>query len=91
MVVERPREVVVTEPAPDFEAVAGDRVAVTAERLNVRSGSALDQAVVARVSSGTVLTVHGSTEDWLYVELPDGEFGWVLARYTLPLQQPASG
>jgi hypothetical protein len=91
VVVEPPREVVVAEPAPDFEAVVGDQVTVTAERLNVRSGSALDRAIVAKVSRGTVLDVHASTEDWLYVELPDGEFGWVLARYTMPLQEPASG
>ena len=91
VVVESPREVVVAEPAPDFEAIVGDRVTVTAERLNVRSGSALDQAIVAKVSRGTVLAVHAITEDWLYVELPDGEFGWVLARFTTPLQEPASG
>jgi len=91
VVVEPPREVVVAEPAPEFETVVGDQVTVTVERLNVRAGSALDQAVVARVSRGTVLGVHGGTEEWLYVELPDGEFGWVLARYTTPLQEPASG
>ena len=91
VVAEPPREVVVVEPPPDFEAFVGDRVTVTAERLNVRSGSALDQAIVAKVSMGTVLTVQAISEDWLYVELPDGEFGWVLARYTTPLQEPASG
>lgn len=93
VVVEPPREVVVQPPAPVVEEplVAGDQVKVSAEQLNVRLGPGLDRTVVGQVSRGTVLTVQGSTEEWWYVELPDGRFGWVLARFTTPLPEPASG
>jgi hypothetical protein len=75
------------EPSP---AEAG-QVAVTAELLNVRSGPGLNQPVLSQVVKGTVLIIQGSAEGWYYVQLPNGQFGWVMARFTAPLLSPASG
>lgn len=72
-------------PVPD------NRIAVIAERLNVRSGPGLNQAVVGQVVRGTRLVILGNAAGWWYVQLPGGESGWVMAAFTTPLPQPANG
>jgi len=72
-------------PVPD------NRIAVIAERLNVRSGPGLNQAVVGQVIRGTRLVIQGSAAGWWHVQLPGGESGWVMATFTTPLPQPANG
>jgi hypothetical protein len=59
-------------PVPDKQ------IAVIAERLNGRSGPGVSQAVVGQVVGGTRLVILGNAVDWWYVQLPDGETGWVL-------------
>jgi hypothetical protein len=75
------------EPSPAEEG----QVAVIAELLNVRSGPGLDQPVLSQVPKGTVLVIQGTAEGWYYVQLPNGQFGWVMAKFTAPLLSPASG
>ena len=72
-------------PIPDKQ------IAVLAERLNVRSGPGVRQAVVGQVVRGTRLVILGNAAGWWYVQLPDGETGWVMAAFTTPLAQPANG
>jgi len=79
-----------TAPVEPQPPAAGSRVAVTTELLNVRSGPGMNHHVIEQVFLNTVLAVHGQAPGWLYVELPAGSLGWVLARYTAPLM-PASG
>jgi uncharacterized protein YgiM (DUF1202 family) len=93
IVAEPPPGAQVPVPPPGVEpypAEAG-QVAVTAELLNVRSGPGLDQPVFSQVVKGTVLVIQGSAEGWYYVQLPNGQFGWVMTKFTAPLSAPASG
>lgn len=72
-------------PVPD------NRIVVTAERLNVRSGPGLNRAVIGQVFRGNRLAVQGSAAGWWYVQLPGGESGWVMTAFTTALPQPAKG
>jgi uncharacterized protein YgiM (DUF1202 family) len=78
-------------PGPSEPELLYDTVAVTAWRLNVREAPGLSRAVIAQVSRGTRLAVVGSAQGWLYVELPGGDLGWVMERYTRPLMSAADG
>jgi len=58
------------------------RISVSTDLLNVRSGPNLNNPVISTVSFGVVLPVHGAAQGWLYITLPDGRPGWVMERYT---------
>ena len=94
VVVAPPAEVILEEEAPVIvqpsEAAAG-QVSVTASILNVRSGPDFSYPLIYQVHSGYILEVHGQSREWLYVELPNGEFGWVMAEFTYRLEAPGSG
>jgi uncharacterized protein YgiM (DUF1202 family) len=76
----------IVSPAP------GQQVAVTAEQLDVRSGPGLNHPLVTHVAKGAVLVIRGSAPGWLYVQLPNGTFGWVMSKFTAPVSSPpASG
>jgi len=64
-------------PAPVAAPVVQGTVLV--DRLNVRSGPAVDQARLGLVTRGALLTVIGQTGNcaWLQVKTPDGITGWV--------------
>jgi hypothetical protein len=51
----------------------------------------LSYPLIYQVHSGYILEVHGQSRGWLYVELPNGEFGWVMAEFTYRLEAPGSG
>jgi uncharacterized protein YgiM (DUF1202 family) len=72
-------------PVPD------NQIAVIAERLNVRSGPGVNQAVVGQVVRGTRLVIQGNAAGWWYVQMPGGESGWVMAAFTTLPPQPANG
>ena len=58
-------------------------VTVTAEALNVRQGPGVQYAIMGLLEKGTVVTVTTRTPagDWLQVQWPGGEGGWVAAMY----------
>ena len=94
MVVQAPPDVVVvheTPPTAAPDADSGDRITVTAPRLNVRSGPGTTFGIISVIDQGAVLEVRGNAPDWLYVRLPDGRHGWVQEVYTTPVIPPASG
>jgi hypothetical protein len=87
VVVEAPPEVVVAEELPPVvtptEAEkSGGKVAVNTHTLNVRTGPGLEYAVLYQVSEGDTLQVRGRRGGWLYIEMPDGKFGWLMVQYT---------
>lgn len=94
VVVEPPPQVVIA-PAPPPGTSAppktGDRVTVSAQRLNVRSGPGLNFSVIQVVNQGETLEVCGNAPEWLYVKFSSGIFGWVLEAYTAPASVPPSG
>jgi len=59
-----------------------DRVSVTTEVLNVRSGPGFHYSVILQVLRGDSLIVREETEGWLYVQTAQGESGWVVSRFT---------
>jgi len=94
VVVNAPSTVIVEDEAPSLvepSYEAAGQVSVTASVLNVRSGPAKDYAVIYQIHKGYVLEIHGMETGWLYVELPNGEFGWIMKRFTTRLDQDANG
>jgi len=66
----------------DIVALEGDRVTVTASRLNVRIGPGTQYWRFDLVDNGTSLQVLAQQGDWQLVKLSDGRTGWVHGRYT---------
>lgn len=82
--------VVVAPPVASVPQIVSEgaeytQVSVTANLLNVRSGPGAGNAVVRQVQRGEILDVAGESGGWLYVELSDGEKGWIDAQYTAPM------
>jgi Ni/Co efflux regulator RcnB len=94
VVVEPPADVVVEEETPNIvqptEPAAG-KVSVATSVLNVRTGPGLSYDVIYQIQEGYILEIHGRELGWLYVQLPNGEFGWVMKGFTSPMGPPASG
>ena len=94
MVVESPSGVYLDDKDPAVvqppENASGS-VSVTVSVLNVRAGPSLNYPVIYQIYEGYVLDVHGRDRGWLYVELPNGEFGWVKKVFTTRLFEPGSG
>jgi hypothetical protein len=84
-------EVVEVDAAPGAVPFTGQRVQVTAQFLNVRSGPGKEHGTIRQVPQGTVLTIRGSAPDWLYIALDDGTFGWVMAAFTVVVHPAAQG
>ncbi|HHY11722.1 MAG TPA: DUF3794 domain-containing protein [Firmicutes bacterium] len=54
---------------------------VTAHLVNVRQGPGLTFAVIAQVNAGTTVRVLEIQPEWLKVQLPSGQVGWIFAQY----------
>lgn len=87
---EVPSGYVVTEP-PDLQDApvvtppvsgSGEQVYVTTQVLNMRSGPGFEYPVILQVEKGDSLGVNGEKEGWIYVQTADGQFGWVVKRFT---------
>jgi hypothetical protein len=92
-VVERPTEVIVEDVAPALvqpSSPATGEVFVDAPVLNVRSGPSLTYPKIYQIDEGYILEVNGRSNGWLYVQLPNEEYGWVKSVFTKPVE-PASG
>lgn len=81
-----------TESIPSGSTV---RVANTnGERLNLRAGPSMNQAVVSNLDPGTSLTVTGPAQSaggrrWLPVRVAGGQTGYVSAEYIQVVSTPA--
>ncbi|MCI5139577.1 MAG: SH3 domain-containing protein, partial [Candidatus Electrothrix sp. AR1] len=73
------------------QSVVGNKVVVTSDMLNVRSGPSFQHYIANKVYYGNVLQVLQRKRDWVYVQLPDKSRGWVMARFTASVGQPADG
>ncbi|MDR9503679.1 SH3 domain-containing protein [Brevibacillus agri] len=74
---------------PVSSAWAAGSVQVTVDKLNVRSGPSLQDAVVTTLPNKTVLPVISTKNDWVQVKLPNGQSGWVANWLVSAQQQPA--
>ena len=75
-----------SKPPVDYQSAtpAIDEVKVIPPMLNVRSGPGTDNAITFQVPQGTTLEIHGTAQQWLFVKLPTGDFGWVMKKFTTP-------
>jgi uncharacterized protein YgiM (DUF1202 family) len=84
--------IIVTRPpaygTPDREVVLR-QVRITVPSVNVRSGPGLDSGVIGQVVEGQTLDVIGAAPEWLYVKTSSGQYGWVMAQYTVESAEPA--
>ena len=94
IVVEAPPGVITIEQPSALIQVpetARERVSVTANTLNVRSGPGANRSIIYQVYQGNILAIYGNAPGWLYVKLPSGKFGWVMQKFTVQVSPPASG
>lgn len=75
---------------PVSTAWAASSVQVTVDKLNVRSGPSLQDAVVTTLPNKTVLPVVSTKNDWVQVKLPNGGSGWVANWLVASGPQPAT-
>jgi uncharacterized protein YgiM (DUF1202 family) len=102
-VIVEPAPPVVLQPAPVIvqrsyapvnpPAATDNWVSVATPILNVRSGPGMNFPTIGRVYQGDLLFTKGTAPQWVYVRLPNGNFGWVMARFIsqTPASAPASG
>src|SRR5690349_17964367 len=67
---------------------------INSERINLRQGPGADYKRVTLLDKETGVVVTAREGDWVQVQLPDGESGWVGQKYLatdspLPAQKPA--
>jgi uncharacterized protein YraI len=53
----------------------------TGQRLNVRAGPSLQQAVVGRLNRGDLVILIERRDGWGHVRNMEGEYGWVSTKY----------
>lgn len=92
-VIETPPEVIVEDSSDLVQpaVAATGKVSVAVEVLNVRSGPSLMHPTIFQIQRGYIMEIHGKSDGWLYVLLPNGEYGWVMKEFTTLLEPPASG
>jgi len=61
-----------------------------AQRVNVRTCSSTDCAIITSVGYGEALTVLATASDWHEIRLPDGRTGYIAAWLTNSAQPPAA-
>jgi len=74
--------------SPPSQIPASQKVLVTAQELNVRTGPGFNHAIAGYVVLGEALQVLGSAPGWFYVKTVSGLQGWVMVTYTSPEALP---
>jgi len=88
-------------PTVDLQSPEGEQAAsgqnnvsqviVNVNILHLRSGPSTDYEILARLPLGTVLTVNGSQNEWLMVDVEaEGKSGWVHGAYVRSCQITAA-
>lgn len=72
--------------ASDPASTAGDKVVITADSLNVRSGPSTENSVQFSLSSGQVVDALTRAAGWVQIRDDQGREGWVAADFTLEVQ-----
>lgn len=64
------------------------QVETTAHVLNIRFTPDVNASVTGQLIRGSLLNVIGVAPGWLYVKTADGQYGWILERFTMPADTP---
>ena len=91
VVVTPPDSPVLPPPPVAVPASPYGAVTVTAPTLNVRSGPGRQFSVITVIQQGDTFPVQANAPGWVYVQLPNGQFGWVEQRYTTPAASAPAG
>ncbi len=67
-------------------AEIGDKVKVTADKLNVRSGPGKKYRIVRTIYWGDVVKVTDVEKRWYQVRFVNGRYGWIHSRFTRPFK-----
>lgn len=70
---------------------SGQKLLVTAELVNIRSGPGMTHQVILQVKKGDIMEVKSFNIGWCLICLSDGSTGWVNTSYTKVLQHNAKG
>lgn len=82
VIVNPPYEDPPTESFAQSASSAISQATVIPPMLNVRSGPGAEHTIILQVPQGTILEIHGTAPEWLFVKLPSGGFGWVMEKFT---------
>lgn len=77
--------------ATRLATLAGQAEIAGSEQVHLRAGPSTDQAVVATLSAGDVVSILDIEGSWTKVETQDGKVGFVYHRYVVPRVDGASG
>lgn len=89
MVVPTPVTYSETPPAP---LLCSGKIYITSRVLNVRSSPGQGYPIIGKLYRGNVLDIQGYAREWYYIQLPNGQFGWIHSRFTAPVtSQSADG
>lgn len=75
----------------DYEYRDQEQVMVIPRILNVRQGPGKSHPIIHKVYRDDILKVIGRAPGWVYVNLPYGEFGWIMTEYVVPVGLSAKG
>ncbi len=64
----------------------GERVVITANSLNVRSGPGTTNPAQFSLTSGTIVDVLGRADGWVQIRDGQGRTGWVSAQFAVAVQ-----
>ncbi len=64
----------------------GERVVITANSLNVRSGPGTSNPAQFSLTSGTIVDVLGRADGWVQIRDAQGRTGWVSSQYAVAVQ-----
>ena len=64
----------------------GERVVITANALNVRSGPGSSNPVQFSLASGTIVDVLAKANGWTQIRDTQGRIGWVSSQFTVAIQ-----
>lgn len=74
----------------DLTSHIGKTGKVNATSLNIRAGANTERAVVAKVPSGTKVTILSVLNGWYKVKLSDGKVGWANSSYISVSEETSS-
>ena len=63
-------------------------VKITAPNSNVRLGPEGRHPIIGRVYRGNILELRGRAPRWLFIKLPSGRLGWIIAGHTVRVPHP---
>ena len=88
VIMEQPQDPVTVK---DLQKIPDGDVMIVAGLLNVRSGPGTNFSVVQKIRQNMIVEIYGRAQDWLYIKLHSGEYGWIMEKFSVPATPGADG